>query len=43
MHKGAYTKLDIADILLGSEPAEFSTGNITAVFPTLLEMNAYGR
>ena len=36
-----YSKLDIADLLVGAEPAEFSTPLITDVFPKLLEMKCY--
>lgn len=38
---GSFSKLDVADLLMGAEPAEFSTPLITDVFPKLLELKCY--
>lgn len=37
----SYSKLDVADLLLGAEPVEFTTPLITDVFTRLLEMKCY--
>ncbi len=37
----SYSKLDVADILMGAEPVEFTTPLITDVLPNLLELKSY--
>ena len=38
----SYSKLDVVDICLGKQPIEFTTPQVTEVFPSLMELRAYG-